>query len=123
MPHEKITGSNKAHTESVLLSFWGNVCTPKRKGTKEKPLAWHWSEKHPTIREIEIACVGALIGKQAQVFDVHGVLPQSIMPKMDDYEQRAFMAVLLKKLIKQTKLIVHPLKQDIVDWEGSNWRG
>ena len=114
-------GAHKAHTESVLLVFWGNDCSPNKKAAAQKPLSWHWSEKPPTIREVEVACVGAIIMvKHVETFDIHGVLPQCIMPRMSTGEQRMFLDALERQLIKQTKLAVGSLKQDIVDWEGMN---
>lgn len=127
MSQEKISGANKAHTESVLLTFWGHPCTSGKNKSKEKPLAWHFSEKGPTIRQLEVACVGAIVGKTTQSFDVHGILPQSLMPKLSIPEQQMFMAALERQLVKQMQIPLkenkdgyRPLKRDLVDWVGSN---
>ena len=120
-PDRKVSPANKAHTESVLLTFWGQPCTATSKNQrKTKPLTWHWSDTPPTMREIEVACVGALVGRSMEEFEVHGILPQGIMPTMSEKEQRDFMAALEKKLGRQCAVMVRPFKKDLVDWEGVN---
>ena len=119
-------GAHKAHTESVLLLFWGNDCSPNKKAAAKKPLSWHWSDKPPTIREIEIACVGSLSGKGGEnVFEVDGILPQSYMPDMEDGQRRMFLKALTAKLKRQTQCVISPspMKADLVDWEGMNREG
>ena len=64
MPTVITAGTNKAHTESVLLIFWGAPCSSsKKKFSTTKPLDWHWSDRKPTMREVEVECLGALVGK------------------------------------------------------------
>ena len=123
MKPEDFIGANKAHTENVLLVFWGNNCSPNKKAAAVKPLSWHWSDKPPTIREIEVACIGSLSGKGGQhVFEVDGILPQSRMPQMEDGQRRMFLKALITKLMKQTQCVISPspLKIDLGDWEGMN---
>ena len=124
---ESSPGTNKAHTESVLLTFWGHPCSSsKKKKSTAKPLDWHWSDRTPTLREAEISCFGSLIGKTSHAFEVHGVLPQSIMPRMDVAEQMQFLEALEYKLTRQMRIPLKrdlqgkTLKRDLVDWDGVN---
>ena len=135
---EPYVGGHKAHTESVLLVFWGNDCSPNKKSAAKKPLSWHWSASPPTIREIQVDCIGSLKlpkneyelaadgSKKKTVFIVDGILPQSLMPYLELGEQKMFMKALATKITKQTGWRVMGgglkgnLELDIVDWQGTN---
>ena len=131
-------GGHKAHTESVLLIFWGNDCSPNKKSAAKKPLSWHWSANHPTIREMQIDCIGSLKlpkhdnevaadgSKKKTTFTIDGILPQAFMPTLSDGEKKMFLRALSTKVAKQTGWKVSGaglkgnLEMDIVDWEGTN---
>ena len=131
-------GAHKAHTESVLLVFWGNDCSPNKKAAAQKPLSWHWSEKPPTIREIQVDSIGSLKlpkhdreeeqdgRKKRTTFTIDGILPQGLMPSLGEGEKKMFMKALVSKVAKQTgfRVIGGGLKGimelDIVDWEGTD---
>ena len=128
MPQKQLSpGINKAHTESVLLTFWGAPCSSsKKKFSTTQPLHWHWSDRKPTIREAEITCLGSLIGTTSHAFEVHGILPQCLMPRMDIAEQMQFLEALERKLTKKMGISLKrdiqgkTLKRDLVDWDGVN---
>tara|TARA_R110000765_G_scaffold21117_1_gene54445 strand:- start:270 stop:689 length:420 start_codon:yes stop_codon:yes gene_type:complete len=131
-------GAHKAHTESVLLLFWGNDCSPNKKAAAKKPLSWHWSEKPPTIREMQIDCIGSLKfpkheneeeqdgRKKRPTFTIDGILPQALMPSLSDGEKKMFMKALTTKVAKQTGWRINGgglkgiLELDIVDWQGTD---
>ena len=111
-----LDGRGSAHFESVLLAFWNADCSASRKGR----LATHWAAVPPKFQEIRVDCLGVVNTKGVTTFRVQGVAPLSLMPAMNEHEERAFMRILEVELARKTGWNITGVNRDMIDWKGED---
>ena len=107
-------GSESAHLESVLLAYWNADCSASTKSR----LSTHWAVAPPTYQKIRVDCLGVVRSRGVVTFRVQGVAPQSLMPAMNDYEERSFIRVLEAELARKTGWNITGISHEMIDWDG-----